>query len=239
MIKKSIYKPFCLFFSFAILQISCTKDMSEHSNSVDEISAEKSVSEIAGEKGEFISLSKNFFKKSTLINLSQFKRILQSYDSLKTYQANVAELVIDTLTKIRNRPLYNQTKILSLIDDDAGPKPAGYYHVQFPVNSPINQYSGGLYVMHLYFSTDSYGRVIGNPSIIYTGIGYSSWEQSNVSAISYNGNSYTSSFNITGMNTYGIQFGSFTLGWSSMSNFLITINMDEAATKQVTIIEQR
>lgn len=234
---KSILKYFHLI-SFTLLLNACSKELNQNST-IDEISAKNAIREIVGSKGEITFLSNELSQKTSILSLSQLHEIAKQLSVPNTYQANKAELLIDTSLSKSYKSQLKKVKSMWLMDDDAGPKPAGYYHVQFLANSPINQYSGGLYVMHLYFSTDSYGRVIGSPSISYTGVGIASWQQVNISSISFNEGNYTSSFNISGINTYGVQFGSFTLGWSAMSNFLIKINMDEFASKQVTIIEQR
>lgn len=234
---KSVLNYFYLI-SLTFLLNACSKELNQNST-IDEISAKNAIREIVGSKGEITFLTNELSQKTSILSLSQLQEIAKELSVPKTYQANEAVLIIDTSLSKSYKSQLKKVKSMWLMEDDEGPKPAGYYHVQFNANSPLNQNLGGLYTLHLYFNTDSDGRVIGSPSISYTGVGLASWQQVNISSISFNGGNYTSSFNISGINTYGVQFGSFTLGWSAMSNFLITINMDEFASKQVTIIEQR
>lgn len=234
----SIFKYFIYSIFLSLLLISCSKEVNQNFT-MDEANAKSAIREIIGSKGEITLLINDVSQQKTILSLAQFNKIAKELTIPKTYQANEAVLLIDNSLDKSYKSQSRQLISFWQMDDDAGPKPAGYYHVQFYPNSPLNQQLGGIYAMHLYFNTDLAGRVVGSPSISYTGIGLSSWQQVNISSISFNGGNYTSSFNISGINTYGVQFGSFTLGWSAMSNFKITINMDELASKQVTIIEQR
>jgi hypothetical protein len=54
--------------------------------------------------------------------------------------------------------------------------------------------------------------------------------------VSFNSSTLISTFAITGVATFGVQMGSgTTVGWGSNVTFYITINMDEYASKPVSI----
>lgn len=121
------------------------------------------------------------------------------------------------------------------LEDSSRPGVAGYHHAQFFPSSNLNKDMGGFYTLHLYFNTDLNGRVIGNPSIFYSGVGFYSWQQMNNSTISFNSQTLISNFTITGIGVYGLQVGGVTLGWSDLVNFRIKIDMNESVDKQVSL----
>ena len=221
-----------------ILLASCTKELNYSQGNNEQLIAEELIRKVVGSKGEIVSFSSENNAKQSILSLTEFQQAVKDLSNSKTYISKKVYLIIDKKLSTNNPKQTNTVKSISSLDDE-GPRRAGYYHVQFSPNSSINDGLGGSYTLHLYFNTDSEGRVIGSPSLSYTGIGIASWQQVNMSSISYNNSNYTSSFTISGINTYGIQFGSFTLGWSCVSNFLIKITMDESVSKQVTIIDQR
>ena len=97
----------------------------------------------------------------------------------------------------------------------------------------------GKYILHLFFNTNASGQIVGTPTLFYTGIGLYSWQQMNMSNISFNSLNYSSNFTITGINTYGVQIDGFTFGWSSYANFNITISVDEFGRYEVVVIEKK
>lgn len=231
---KSLY-----FFSFLILFLgSCSKSLDFSEPSKDQLDARASMLKIVGSKGQIVSFPSSIDDNVSILSSTEFQQVVKELINPKTYESKRAELIKEKNISKEYLLQTNSIKSFSYLDDE-GPRRAGYYHVQFSANSNINDGLGGSYTLHLYFNTDSYGKVIGSPSLSYTGIGISSWQQVNMSSVSFNASNYTSSFTISGINTYGIQFGSFTLGWSSVSNFLIRVNMEESASKQVILIEQR
>ena len=96
----------------------------------------------------------------------------------------------------------------------------------------------GFYTMHLDFNTDKYGRVIGNPTVSFTGVGFFSWTYVNSSQINFNSANTTSTFTITGTNLFGIQLGGLTLGWTNRSNYYFSVNMDSDFEKEAVKVEQ-
>jgi hypothetical protein len=83
--------------------------------------------------------------------------------------------------------------------------------------------------MSLVFNTDTYGRVVGNPSIIFSGLTLFSWNQTYMSPISYNLANHTSTFIISGTATYTISIGGnvgTSLGWVIRETYQVVINTD-------------
>ena len=93
--------------------------------------------------------------------------------------------------------------------------------------------------MHLDFNTDQFGRVIGTPTLSFTGIGFFYWTYVNSSSITFNPSTTTSTFTITGNNLFGIQLGGLTLGWTERSNYYFSVNMDSDYTKNAVRVEQK
>jgi hypothetical protein len=238
---KPFFKLLVLCMPFTFVFISCTKDMGVSHTSNEEILAKQTIRNVVGSIGEIKPLTNRANLKTSIISLAQLRNIVIQQKNPKTYQTNDAELILDKyLSKSYKDQVVNFKSLTEYEDDEQdGPKPAGYYHVQFYAGSPLNQDLGGFYTLHLYFNTDASGRVIGNPTISYTGFGLFSWQQVNISNISFNTNSLVSTFTISGTNTYGIQVGGMTLGWSAMKDFLVIINLDELSSKLVTLIEQQ
>lgn len=227
--------------SFTFLLFSCTKDIGTSQLSNQENSAKQAVRNIVGSNGDIKLLSNKLDHKLKSLTLSQLQNIVRSQNYIRTYTINNVEFLDDKYLSKSNQDHVVNIKTLTEFEDDIedGPKPAGYYHVQFYSGSPLNQDLGGFYTLHLYFNTDANGRVIGTPTISYTGWGLCSWQQVNFSNISFNSNTMVSTFTVSGINTYGIQVGGLTLGWSTIKNFLVTINLDELSSKLVTLVEQQ
>ena len=227
--------------SITFLLFSCTKDIGTSQLLNQENSAKQAVRNIVGSNGDIKLLSNKLDHNFKSLTLSQLQKIVSSQNYIRTYKINSVEFLVDKVLSKSYEGQVDNIKTLTEFEDDVedGPKPAGYYHVQFYSGSPLNQDLGGFYILHLYFNTDANGRVIGTPTISYTGWGLFSWQQVNMSNISFNANSLVSSFTVSGINTYGIQVGGMTLGWSAIKNFLVTINLDELSSKLVTLVEQQ
>lgn len=216
-------------FVFILLFTSCTKEVEIS----DREYAIQTIKNTLGDKVENIFYSSESRENAPVIDVKDFPNFVKAISAKKRFVSNKIELVDNYLIKS------NSIKSLDENDDIVGgAKKEGYYHVQFDYSSPLNKDLGGFYTLHFYFNTDANGRVIGAPTISYTGFGIFSWQQVNISTISFNPISNTSQFTITGINTYGAQVGGMTIGWSSISNFQISVNMNEFSTKQVILTEQ-
>jgi len=227
-----------VFFS-SLFFFSCKKEDMKSFQDFDNKHAMDSLSTIAAGKGEVVSFDTTLKNKIKLLSISEFKKVLTKFSEHKKFEANKSSLMLDSGYIKSNSIKSNELKSNDEYDLYDGPRPAGYYHVQFNYDSPLNQGIIGYYNLHLYFNTDANGRVIGIPTISYTGMGLFNWQQINISDIHFNANTYTSSFTITGNNIYGIQLGTLVMGWSSLASFLININMDQSASKPVTLLEQQ
>lgn len=231
--------------------ISCTKKESELTMQDKQTNAIKQLKEIVGEQGEIKiinpSESKSIFKidensnqaKIKNLSLNEFKEVFKEIGTEIKYEAVRSTLVLDSSINPTSKIKSNSIQTFDDDEEEDGPGKAGYHHAEFKSGSPLNVDKGGWYTLHLNYSTNANGQIVGNPTISFTGFGFYSWQQVNMSSISFNPSNYSSNFIITGVNTYGVQIGGITLGWSAYDKFDITINMDELARYEVIIIEKK
>ena len=231
--------------------ISCTKKECELTLQDKQSIAIKQLKEIVGEKGEIKIINPSENKaifttdensnqaKIKNISLSEFKEVFKEIGTEKKYEAVKATLVLDSGISPTSKIKSNSIKSFDDDDDDGGPGTPGYHHAQFGSGSILNNDKVGKYILHLFFNTNASGQIVGTPTLFYTGIGLYSWQQMNMSNISFNSLNYSSNFTITGINTYGVQIDGFTFGWSSYANFNITISVDEFGRYEVVVIEKK
>ena len=201
------------------------------------------VRDIVGESGRFITLDEKNMNNVPVLSIDEFKLAYKEFNSPKKFTA-IAELKQNENTSNLS---VKKTSSITTYDEyeDDGPRPAGYYHASFPfyvsyytsINNNIMPH--GFYTMHLDFNTDQFGRVIGNPTLSFTGVGFFSWTYVNASQINFNSSNTTSTFTITGNNLFGIQLGGLTLGWSNRSNYFFTVNMDSDYKQDAVKVEQK
>ncbi len=201
------------------------------------------VRDIVGESGRFITLDEKNMNNVPVLSIDEFKLAYKEFNSPKKFTA-IAELKQNDNT---SNASVKKTSSITTYDEyeDDGPRQAGYYHASFPfyvsyytsINNNIMPH--GFYTMHLDFNTDQFGRVIGNPTLSFTGIGFFSWTYVNASQINFNSSNTTSTFTITGNNLFGIQLGGLTLGWSNRSNYFFTVNMDSNYEQDAVRVEQK
>ena len=200
------------------------------------------VRDIVGESGRLFTLEEQNIDNVPLLSINEFKLAFKEFKRPKKF-SGIAELKQNDNTAINSLKKTSSTTAFD-DDEDDGTRPAGYYHASFPfyvsyytsVND--NVLAQGFYTMHLDFNTDKYGRVTGNPTISFTGIGFFSWTYVNSSQINFNSANTTSTFTITGTNLFGIQLGGLTLGWTNRSNYYFTVNMDSDFEKEAVKVEQ-
>jgi hypothetical protein len=118
------------------------------------------------------------------------------------------------------------------IDDEPG-KP-GLHRIKyysFPYNVfngtyGINEGRSPLTTLNLWFETNNQGRVIGTPTIFYSGVTFiQNWTQLYVTEIQYNASNNTSTFTIAGTTLYGVNIFGQNIGWTGSGGFNISVNM--------------
>jgi hypothetical protein len=231
------YLTFVLVLFVFIFLPSCQKEIPEYKEEI----AMSKLKEVVGEKGEFIIL--NELNNIPILSFDEFKDAYKEFKKSKVFigQADLKPNNTKTLNSLKSA---FSTISLDEYEDD-GPRQAGYYHASFPFY--VSYYSSindnvlpkGFYTMHLDFNTDQFGRVIGTPTLSFTGIGFFYWTYVNSSSITFNPSTTTSTFTITGNNLFGIQLGGLTLGWTERSNYYFTVNMDSDYTKNAVRVEQK
>jgi hypothetical protein len=237
-IKKFIENGGFLMFALLIITIGCKKasDVTNQSQvNKDPVTAIRS---IVGNKGT-ISILKNqqnyslkssekdeVLKDSSLriLSIQEFKKLYQELNTIEFVQIGLDS----NLNKKKSSSEYAD-------DDYDDPGKPGLHKVQFYAfpksvfdgTFGINNSPFSFCILNLWYETDKYGQVIGNPQIFYTGITLLQiWTQLTTTSIKFDKNNLTSSFTIGGTNLYGINVLGQNIGWTTSSKFIITINMD-------------
>jgi len=241
-----------LFINFLIFFFltSCTKQLT--SSDQDEINISQ-LKKIVGNEGQILKTlaapsnitthSIQGLKKqaSKTLTLDEFSKLYQNIKAGRNkgielkfkefkYQKDTTgnnEKIVETKSTIKSFDMYEDA------EDGSGPRviPSGFYTVtnfgSYWQNNNGN--SSILSSMSLVFNTDTYGRVVGNPSIIFSGLTLFSWNQTYMSPISYNLANHTSTFIISGTATYTISIGGnvgTSLGWVIRETYQVVINTD-------------
>lgn len=233
------YLKFIFSVHVIIILSSCQKSIS----TTDKDIMMSNIKEIVGNEGDFVTMDELNFNKTALLSIEEFKYAYKEFKKSKIFTGE-ANLKLDTSVLTNNIKKASSTITLDEFEDD-GPRPAGYYHAAFPFY--VSYYSSindnvlpkGFYTMHLDFNTDEFGRIVGTPTLSFTGIGFFYWTYVNSSAINFNKTTGTSTFTMTGNSLFGIQLGGLTLGWTERSTYYFTINMDAAFSKNAVRVEQK
>jgi len=247
--KKNNLFLFINFLLFLFLT-SCTKQLT--SANQDEINISQ-LKKIVGNEGQIlktlpapsniITNSIQGLKKQAVksLTLDEFSKLYQNIKAGRNktielkfkefkYQKDTTgnnEKIVETKSTIKSFDMYEDA------EDGSGPRviPSGFYTVTNygSLWQNNNGNSSILSSMSLVFNTDTYGRVVGNPSIIFSGLTLFSWNQTYMSPISYNLANHTSTFIISGTATYTISIGGnvgTSLGWVIRETYQVVINTD-------------
>jgi len=236
-----------LFINFLILFFltSCTKQLT--SADQDEINISQ-LKKIVGTEGLILKelpASSNIIsnsiqginkQSSKTLTLDEFSKVYQNIKAgrnkkieLKEFKfqkdtAGNTQKIVESKSAIKSFETYEDA------EDGSGPRviPDGFHW--FTNYNSITQNNNGnssiLSSMSLLFNTDTYGRVVGSPAIIFSGITLFTWNQSYLSPISYNLANHTSTFTISGTATFGISTGGTVLGWVSRETYEVVVNTD-------------
>lgn len=239
-IKNFIKNGGFLLIGLFVTSIGCKKESEVPNQSKVDKDPVATIRSIVGNKGT-ISILKNQqnfnlssskkgeeLKDSSLriLSIQEFKKLYQELNSIEYVQIGLDS----NLNKKKSLSEYSDDNY----DDDPG-KP-GLHKVQFYA-APFSYFNGTyginnsnipLAILNLWFETDIHGRVIGTPILFYTGVSLlQMWTQLLTTNIQFNQSNLTSKFSIGGSTLYGINVYGQNIGWTTSSNYIITINMND------------
>ena len=232
-------KVFIMAFVFLINMLGCTKDKLIAEKNIDP-NVISEIKKIVGQNGEIkllsnsINLSSQTFKLNNdtvkLLSLLEFK---SAFDVLNTDSTLLTAILIDSPS---NEGIIKSSTLNSNVYIDR-PRQPGLYRYSFSpmVNGNTSYFSN----LNLSFNIGNNGSIIGTPSLYFSGINLFSWQPFQSSMISFNPQTYISTYAITGLTVFGIQLGGLTIGWSSTITFYIRINTNEFSNATVTIYSRK
>jgi hypothetical protein len=238
-IKKIIKNGGVLVIALFVMTIGCKKESDVTKQSQVDKDPVSAIRSIVGNKGT-ISILKN----QQNFNLSSSKkgeelkdsslRILSIQEFRKLYQElNSIEYVQIGLDSNLNQKKSSSEYADDDYDDPGKPGlhkvqfyavPLSYFNGTYGINDNISPFA----ILNLWYETDIYGRVIGTPLLFYTGASLvQTWTQLLTTSIQFNQSNLTSKFSIGGSTLIGISVFGQSLGWTTASKYIISINMNE------------
>ena len=223
----------------SILLFGCVKENSS-TELISESEAILAVKNIVGESGTITVLSNhsNSAKQSMQIiedtvKLISLKEFQSAFNSLSVDTHSVTTLILESPVPLNYEIESNAVKPMY----EEGPRSPGLYRFTFlPKTGGNSSYFSN---MNLSYNVGSNGEIIGAPTLYFSGLHLFKWQPAQTSIISFNNNTFTSTFAITGTTSFGIQLGGTTIGWSSNITFYITINNDELNLNPVQIYSKK
>jgi hypothetical protein len=238
-IKKILKKGSYLFISLIVMTMGCKKE--SEINKISEVDKDPvaTIRSIVGNKGtiSFLKNQQNSSLKSSekgevlkdsslrILSIQEFRKMYQELNTIEFVQIGLDS----NLNKKKSSSEYAD-------DDYDDPGKPGLHKVQFYA-APFSYFNGTyginnsnipLAILNLWYETDIHGRVIGTPILFYTGVSLlQMWTQLLTTSIQFNQNNLTSKFSIGGSTLYGINIYGQNIGWTTSSNYIITINMDD------------
>lgn len=238
-IKKFIENGGFLMIALLIITIGCKKESDVTKQSQVNKDPVATIRSIVGNKG-IISILKNqqnnnlssskkeeVLKDSNLriLSIQEFKKLYQELNTIEFVQIGLDS----NLNKKKSSSEYAD-------DDYDDPGKPGLHKVQFYA-APFSYFNGTyginnsnipLAILNLWYETDIHGRVVGTPILFYTGVSLlQMWTQLLTTSIQFNQSNLTSKFSIGGSTLYGINVYGQNIGWTTSSNYIITIVMDD------------
>jgi hypothetical protein len=223
----------------SILLFGCVKENSS-TELISESEAILAVKNIVGENGTITVLSNhsNSAKQAMQIiedtvKLISLKEFQSAFNSLSVDTHSVTALILESPVPSNSEIESNAVKPMY----EEGPRSPGLYRFTFlPKTGGNSSYFSN---MNLSYNVGSNGEIIGAPTLYFSGLHLFKWQPAQTSIISFNNNTFTSTFAITGTTSFGIQLGGTTIGWSSNITFYITINNDELNLNPVQIYSKK
>lgn len=228
---RSSKKSIILFSLLICICLGCNKDVQQLTQYETEQNAIKEIRKIVGS-----SVSIEVYKDLTLTKNRDSQTISNYYTSDSILSFNLEEFkkfyqnLKDTIILVRF-PINEAIQLYKTNEFDGPRRPgkAGEHRQSFytPYMLQGSSPSSILPTLNIIYNTDESGRVIGQPSIYFTGINIFPWTQHTTNpTFNFNPNTLTTTFIVTGTTLYGISFGGLNLGVSLGNSYKITVHMD-------------
>jgi hypothetical protein len=229
-----------LMISLLIITIGCKKELNVTNQSQVNKDPVAAIRSIVGNKGtiSFLKSQQNSSLKYSekeevlkdsilrILSIQEFKKVYQELNSLEYIQIGLdsnlnqkkssSEYADDDYVDDPGKPGLHKVQFYAV--------PLSYFNGTYGINDNISPFA----ILNLWYETDIYGRVIGTPLLFYTGASLiQTWTQLLTTSIQFNQSNLTSNFSIGGSTLIGISVFGQSLGWTTASKYIISINMNE------------
>ena len=250
-IKNSIKNGAFLLIGLFVTTIGCKKESEVPNQSQIDKDPVATIRSIVGNKGT-ISILKNqenyslkssekdeVLKDSSLriLSIQEFRKMYQELNSIEYVQIGLdsnlnkkkssSEYADDDYTYDPGKPGLHKVQFYAV--------PLSYFNGTYGINNSFSPFA----ILNLWYETDIQGRVIGTPQLFFTGASLlQTWTQLITTSIQFNQSNLTSKFSIGGSTLIGINVFGQNMGWTTSSNYIITINMDNGFGNDGKVILQ-